>query len=115
MAGRFFEAHEAWEQGWKELPPAWKAEVQAWIMICGVLIHSKEGKPEAAARLLARAIELMAEAAAFRQLEKVDPLTAHGVLKDLDQRMLRLLAAWNMKSPDARSRINALARIEPRF
>jgi hypothetical protein len=59
--GRFWAAHEAWERGWRELPPAARAHVQGLILAAGAFHHLLAGRGGPAQALVARARELFAE------------------------------------------------------
>jgi predicted metal-dependent hydrolase len=100
---QFFEAHEAWEQSWKELPIVWRTEIQAWIMDCGVRIHLAHQKIEPAQRLAKRALELLAEAAAHRALQNVESASTDAALASLDDSLIWFLASGEVK------------RLHPRF
>lgn len=54
-AGRFWEAHERWERGWKELPEPMRGWVQAWIQIAGSHYLKGKGRMRPAHALLERA------------------------------------------------------------
>jgi predicted metal-dependent hydrolase len=54
-AGRFWEAHESWERGWKDLPDPEREWVQAWIQVAGLHHLRLEGRLRPARALLARA------------------------------------------------------------
>jgi len=47
-AGRFWHAHDAWEQGWVQLPEPWKTYVQSLIQVAAVQVLHEKGRPEAA-------------------------------------------------------------------
>jgi predicted metal-dependent hydrolase len=55
--GDFFEAHELWEDVWRELAGADRTFVQGLIQIAAGLHHVKEGRPRPGARVLARGVE----------------------------------------------------------
>ncbi len=103
-AGEYFEAHEAWEQGWKDLPSVWRAEIQAWIMDCGVRIHLANQKPAPAKRLALRALELLAEAQAHRELQGVEAASTLEALNSLDDALILFLASGELKSLQPRFR-----------
>ncbi len=56
--GQYFEAHEAWEQVWKtylkEGQTSFAKEMQAAILLCGVLVLLEKGRARGAAALLHR-------------------------------------------------------------
>jgi predicted metal-dependent hydrolase len=64
-AGRFWEAHERWERGWKELPEPMRGWVQAWIQIAGSHHLKAKGRTRPAHRLAERA-QVLIEARAGR-------------------------------------------------
>lgn len=115
LAGAHFEAHEAWEEGWTKLSLPWRSEVKAWIQVCGVLVHAKKGNIDPAQRLAERALVWLSDAAAHRRLQKVEPIATERTLKDLEERLLRLLAAWQSGSPDAAVELKNLADVRPIF
>jgi hypothetical protein len=43
--GRYWDAHEKWEQGWKELPEPERSWVQAWIQLAGAIYLRQKGRP----------------------------------------------------------------------
>lgn len=58
-AGRHWEAHERWEQGWKDLPEIERAWVQGWIQLAGAIHLHRIGRPDPARALCRRALELL--------------------------------------------------------
>jgi hypothetical protein len=64
----YWEAHESWEQGWVKLLEPDKSWIKAMIQVCGVMVHIQKKRRDPALRLALRAIELMAEAKAHREL-----------------------------------------------
>ncbi len=70
-SGRYYEAHEKWEFGWKNLPEPERSWVQAWIQLAGVLcLKQKQGREEAARALCASALEKLERA---RSVSSVSP------------------------------------------
>lgn len=72
--GRFWDAHERWEQDWKDLAEPMRGWVQAWIQIAGSHHLRSKGRMRPAHALLERArgkIERRAERmkAVFPRLE----------------------------------------------
>lgn len=55
--GAFFEAHELWEEVWRELSGEERTAVQGLIQIAAALHHLQNGRPRPAARLLAKSLE----------------------------------------------------------
>jgi predicted metal-dependent hydrolase len=54
-AGRFFEAHEAWEEVWRSTTPEPKDLLQGLIQVAVAMVHHLErGRPEVARRVLAK-------------------------------------------------------------
>ena len=54
-AGRYFEAHEAWEEVWRSTTPEPKDLLQGLIQIAvGMVHHIDRGRPEVARRMLAK-------------------------------------------------------------
>lgn len=59
---RWWHAHEAWEQVWKELSDRRvRAGLQALIQVCGILYHLERGNLRPARNLGRRACELLDE------------------------------------------------------
>jgi predicted metal-dependent hydrolase len=56
-ARRFWEAHEAWEQGWLKLPPKEKTHIQIFIQGAGVFYLVEKGRLRGALSLAAAALE----------------------------------------------------------
>lgn len=54
-AGRYWEAHEVWEQRWRETAGAERHLLQGLIQMAAAALQSTAGKWEGAARLVARA------------------------------------------------------------
>ncbi len=60
QAGRMWEAHHAWEQGWSTLPQPWRDRVQGAICVAGavwLLDHSRPGGALRVAQLARRLLE----------------------------------------------------------
>jgi hypothetical protein len=75
-AGRYWEAHERWERGWKGLPAPERAWVQGWIQLAGVLVLLGKGRARPAQALRMRALIKLNEA---REISRVRPrLTIEG-------------------------------------
>jgi hypothetical protein len=56
-ARRFWEAHEAWEQGWLKLPPKEKTHIQILIQGAGVFYLVEKGRIRGALSLAKAALE----------------------------------------------------------
>lgn len=57
-AGRYFEAHEAWEEEWLRAPAGpWRDGCQGLIQVAAALHHATRGNGRGAVRLLDRAGE----------------------------------------------------------
>jgi predicted metal-dependent hydrolase len=56
-ARRFWEAHEAWEQGWLKLPPKEKTYIQILIQGAGVFYLVEKGRMRGALSLAAAALQ----------------------------------------------------------
>jgi predicted metal-dependent hydrolase len=97
--GRFFEAHEAWEQGWRKIPDPDRAQTQAAILVCGVFVLIGKGRLAPAARLASLALERFAEAAAQSELLGLRPVLEIPAAED---RLLRVLAALRVGETDAK-------------
>lgn len=67
--GRFFEAHEKWEEAWLEEAGASKRRLQGLIQIAAGLLKARSGSREAAVRLLEAGAEKLASPAAPQGLE----------------------------------------------
>jgi len=61
--GAFFEAHELWENVWRDLAGSERTFVQGLIQIAAGLHHLDQGRPGPAARVLARGAEKLARGA----------------------------------------------------
>jgi predicted metal-dependent hydrolase len=89
-AGRYFEAHEAWEEEWLRAPAGpWRDGCQGLIQVAAALHHAARGNARGAVRLLDRAGErlrrispsllgvdldaLLSEVAELRELLGRDP------------------------------------------
>jgi predicted metal-dependent hydrolase len=59
--GKYWEAHESWEHGWKNLPEPIKSDVQAHIQACGVLVHFQKGNSDPATRLCEAALSKLSD------------------------------------------------------
>src|SRR4051812_41035408 len=55
-SGRYWDAHEKWEQGWKRLPEPERTWVQAWIQLAGVIHLLAKGRIAAARALCQSAV-----------------------------------------------------------
>jgi predicted metal-dependent hydrolase len=62
-AGRYFEAHEAWEVPWRPAPKGSpeKLFIQGLIMISASLDHHRKGEYEGTAKLLDKGLRLLRE------------------------------------------------------
>ncbi len=96
--GRFFEAHEYWEVGWRKLPLPDRPQVQAAILVCGVFVLLRKGRVEPATRLAKLAIERFAEAQAAAQIHET-PFALS--LPESENRLLRLLARITLGESDS--------------
>lgn len=63
--GRYWDAHEAWEQEWTLLDEPWKSQIQACIQGAAVFHLLKLGRIDPAIRLAGRALELRSQAEAL--------------------------------------------------
>jgi predicted metal-dependent hydrolase len=61
--GEFFEAHERWEEVWRELEGAERVLVQGLIQIAAGLHHLQHGRRGPAARLLGKGVKKVSRAA----------------------------------------------------
>ena len=59
ISGHHFEAHEAWETGWKDLSSPLKEGIKVWILLCGIIVLMEKSRKDPARRLALRAIELL--------------------------------------------------------
>jgi predicted metal-dependent hydrolase len=55
--GKYWEAHERWEQGWKDLPEPRRTRLQGMIQVAGALVLLQKGRWVAAAALARRALD----------------------------------------------------------
>lgn len=60
--GEWFEAHERWEDAWRESTGADRRVIQALIQVAAALLHLEEGRPRPAATLLRRALAKLDDA-----------------------------------------------------
>lgn len=60
-AGRFHDAHEVWERGWRRTRGAERQVLQVLVLWSAALHHHQHGKELGASRLLTRALERMGE------------------------------------------------------
>jgi hypothetical protein len=65
-AGRYFEAHEAWEEGWKATRGAEKKLLQVLVLWTTALHHAQRANQVGAVALMARALERLAEVTTAR-------------------------------------------------
>ena len=86
--GAFFEAHELWEDVWRNLAGDQRKLVQGLIQIAAGLHHLQRGRQRPAARLLARGVQKISRAG----LPEVDALV---------RRVERLLT--DLETPGARA------------
>jgi predicted metal-dependent hydrolase len=96
--GDFFEAHELWEDVWRELAGADRTFVQGLIQIAAGLHHLKEGRPRPGARVLARGVEKLEAsaikaptAALLRDVRLLIAALEAGGSGDLEARRIRFL------------------------
>jgi predicted metal-dependent hydrolase len=81
--GRFFEAHEAWEEVWRSTTPEPKQLLQGLIQIAVAMVHHRDrGRPEVARRVLAKA------------RRRVEPSAPAALGLDLAE-LLRSVASWD--------------------
>ena len=86
--GRYWDAHESWERGWKHLPEPQRTWVQAWIQVAAALHLEPRPERAEAVRALRSAAEsklarVRAEMATITPRIEVtpDPLTGSGRLR----------------------------------
>lgn len=91
--GEFFEAHDLWEEAWRELEGAERVLVQGLIQIAAGLHHLQHGRRGPAARLLGKGVGKLSR----------DAPTALGDLPidSLARDVVRLLA--ELEVPEART------------
>lgn len=113
-AGRFFEAHEAWESDWRESDPPDRPQLQAAILVCGVFVLIEKGRFEPAERLATLALERFAEAAAQGTLLGLKPALE---MPEVEQSLLRVLAAFRVgeKNPAYYARFSRGLRVHVRM
>jgi hypothetical protein len=97
--GLYFEAHEAWEQGWMRLPDPDRAQTQAAILVCGVFVLVNKRRFPPAMRLIRRALDRFAEARAQSKLLGLPPALD---LPEVEDRLVQLLAALQLGESDAK-------------
>ncbi len=74
-AGRFFEAHEAWEVGWKATAGREKQTLQALIMWATAIHHAKNGNTAGMQKLMASAVAKLDERIAGTPPFAFEPLS----------------------------------------
>jgi predicted metal-dependent hydrolase len=75
--GQFFEAHELWEEVWRELEGEPRRLVQGLIQIAAGLHHRRRGRERPAARLVTKGLEKLGGGApALRAALRIDALVA---------------------------------------
>jgi uncharacterized protein len=75
--GRFFEAHELWEEVWRELEGEERRLVQGLIQIAAALHHRAQGRPRPAARLVTKGLDKLSRCAPTLRTElDIDSLVA---------------------------------------
>lgn len=89
--GAFFEAHELWEDVWRDLAGDQRTLVQGLIQVAAGLHHLQRGRQRPAAHLLARGVQKISRAG----LREVDAL-----VRDVE-RLLIELEAPGARVPDA--------------
>ncbi len=73
--GEFFDAHELWEEVWRELAGEERLLVQGLIQIAAGLHHRQRGRARPAARLIAKGVEKISRCAPELRAEvRVDAL-----------------------------------------
>jgi hypothetical protein len=85
-AARFFEAHDAWEAGWRTTCAAEKQLLQVLVLWAGAYHHARRGNRSGAVKLMHRALE---------KLEKVDGAQAPFEVEALRE---ALVSSWEMVS-----------------
>ena len=98
--GAFFEAHELWEDVWRDLAGDQRNLVQGLIQIAAGLHHLQRGRQRPAARLLARGVQKISRASLTLASER-PPLANVDVLVRDVERLLKDLAADRATAPDA--------------
>ena len=91
--GAFFEAHELWEEVWRDLAGDPRALVQGLIQIAAGLHHLQRGRPRPAARLLSRGVKKIPRDVAA-------PPEVEALVRDVE-RQLTQLATPGARGPDA--------------
>ena len=75
--GHFFEAHELWEEVWRELDGEERRLVQGLIQIAAGLHHRARGRSRPAARLVTKGLEKLSRCPpALRAELDIEPLAA---------------------------------------
>lgn len=95
--GKYFEAHEDWEIGWRDLPLPDRPRVQAAILVCGVFVLLSKARLAPAERLARLAIERFAEAATASTIHQTECAL---VLPDAEERLLKFLARIQLGETD---------------
>ncbi|HVY47044.1 MAG TPA: DUF309 domain-containing protein [Minicystis sp.] len=79
--GRFFEAHERWEDAWRSASEPVRTWIQGLIQLAAAFHKLRAGALAPAARLASRAAEKLDGSA--RALDGIDLLAAHALARDV--------------------------------
>ena len=98
--GAFFEAHELWEDVWRDLAGDQRKLVQGLIQIAAGLHHLRHGRQRPAARLLARACRKLSRAGVTPASDRPPLVDIDALVHDVE-RLLKDLEADGATTPDA--------------
>lgn len=75
-AGDYFEAHEHWEDAWRQMSGASRTFWQAMIQLVVALVHLERGNPRGFARLCSKALARCQQLEADRRVADLQPVLA---------------------------------------
>jgi uncharacterized protein len=93
--GEYFQAHEHWEEAWRELDGVERTVVQGLIQIAAGLHHLQQQRPRPAAELLRKGLAKLSSGVFAAPVE----LDVHGLARGVD-RLLANLDTQGAELPD---------------
>ena len=96
--GEYFEAHEVWEEVWRELAGVERVLMQGLIQIAAGLHHLRQHRPRPAASLLRKGIDKVSQRAFAPPVD----LPVHALARDVAA-LLEELESSAGRVPDSRS------------
>jgi predicted metal-dependent hydrolase len=85
--GRFWDAHEIWEEIWKNSGGVQKTQIQGFIQACAILVHLKKNDMDPARRLALACVEKLEQGAKL-------PFKISG-LEEFLESLLNGESSWN--------------------